>query len=217
MSKKDHDKFHKFVNGRDGAICQRCRKSDKELKKDWKKIHPRKKRQMPFLLLHHIDGDERFPHSRDGRYCGNLNLQCHSCNSLLKVTEIVHDSPRQKSPEMVRSDKAKPAFNEFVNNYLANFSQVCKMIAINRGAKVCGVSSVTITRYLDENIDYDWIEFVKQDHGVECSYSRCNDYHICLPTELPRKVDLIGKIIAEEPQFSRVIETKEYGGKIIKS
>ena len=148
---------------------------------------------------------------------GNLNLQCHSCNALLKVKEIVHDSPRQKSPEMLRSDKAKPAFYQFVNNYLANFSQMCKMIAINRGAKMSGVSQVTTTRYLDEKVDYDWVEFVKQDYGVECSYSRCNDYHLCLPTELPRKVDLIGKIIAEEPQFSRVIQTKEYGGKIVKS
>lgn len=217
MSKKNHNKFHKVCLHRDGAFCQRCRKSEKELKKEWKKIHPRKKRIAPYLYLHHIDGDERFPNSTDGRYCGNLQLVCASCNQLLKVQNIVQTTPREKTPEMDRGDKAKPKFLQFINNHLANYREICYMVLINRGSKSAGISQPTAKRYFDQESDFKYEIFFKQDHGVECSYSLCNDNHVCLLGEIPRKVDLIGKIIAEEPHFSRVVQTRIYDGKIIKS
>lgn len=217
LSKKNHDKFYKFCIDRDGAFCQRCRKTEKQLKKEWKVLNPRKKRINPFLLIHHIDGDERFPNSRDGRYCGNINLLCSSCNQLLRIETIVKDSPRQKTPEMDRGDKAKPQFFQWLDNLVASQSEVCKMLIINRGSKVAGISQPTAKRYFDQEINFKYEQFYKQDHGVECSYVECNDIHICLMGELPRRVDLMGKIIAEEPKLSRIVETREYDGKQIKS
>jgi len=217
MNKKTHDKLYKVCLNRDGAFCQRCRKSEKELKKEWKNIHPRKKRKAPYLLIHHIDGDERFVNTQDGRYCGNLQLVCSSCNQLLKVRDIVQMTPREKTPEMDRGDKAKPKFLQFVDNHLANYHEICYMVLINRGSKSAGISQPTAKRYFDQESDFKYETFFKVDHAVECSYSLCNDTHVCLRGEVPRKVDMIGRIIAEEPQFSRVVKTSEIDGKIIKS
>lgn len=217
MPKKLHDKFYKVCINRDGAFCQRCRKSEKELKKAWKQIHPRKKRQSPYLYIHHIDGDERFPNSRDGRYCGNLQLLCASCNQLLKVKNIVHDSPREKTPEMERGDKAKPKFIQWTNRYLASKSDICYLLLINRGSDKVGISQPTAKRYFDQKLTVLYEQFFKQDHGVECNYPLCNDIHVCLKGEIPRKVDMMGEIIAEEETFSRVVETRTYDGKQIKS
>jgi len=217
MSKKEHDKFYHFCIDRDGAFCQRCRKSEEQLKKEWREVNPKKHRQSPFLYIHHIDGDERFPNSRDGRYAGNIRLLCASCQQLLRVKNIVHVTSREKTPEMERSDKARPKFFEWVDNYIASFGNICKMLMINRGSKIAGVTQDTVKKYFSQEVVFKYVQFAKEDYGVECSYDECNDLHICLSGELPRRVDAIGKIIAEEPQFSRIVETREYGGKIIKS
>jgi len=217
MSKKEHDKYYHFCIHRDGAFCQRCRKSIKQLKNEWKKANPNRQRQLPYLLLHHLDGDERFPNSRDGRYAGNLRLLCSSCQQLLRVKNIVLLTTRDKTPEMERGDKAKPSFFEWVDNYLASFSEICKKLMINRGAKIAGVSQDTTKKYFDQEVSFKYIQFMKHDYGVECSYDECNDIHVCLVGELPRRVDMIGKIIQEEPQFSRIVEKKQYGDKVIES
>lgn len=217
MSKKEHDKYYYFCIERDGAFCQRCRKSEKQLKKEWRLSNPKKHRKLPFLLIHHIDGDERFPNSRDGRYAGNLRLLCASCQQLLRIRNIAHDTLRDKTPEMDRGDKAKPKFFEWLDNYLASFSEICKVLMHNRGAKIAGVSQPTIKRYFDQEISFKYVQFMKHDYGVECSYDECNDVHVCLVNELPRRIDMIGKIMDEEPQFSRIVEKREYGGKVIES
>lgn len=204
MSKKEHDKYYIFCLERDGALCQRCRKIEDQLRKEWEIINPTKIRQMPYLLIHHKDGDERFADSRDGRYAGNLHLLCYSCQQLLRVKKIVSDTPRIKTPEMQRSDFAQPKFFTWINNYLANFSEICKMLMINRGADIAGVGQHAVKRYFDKKIGFEYIQFHKKDHGVVCEYDECNEYHICLKNELPRRVDMIGKIMEEERQFSKV-------------
>lgn len=213
MSKKEHNKYFIFVLERDGALCHRCRKSVEQLKSEWELINPNKVRKSPYLYLHHKDGDERFPDSRDGRYAGNLHLLCASCQQLLRVKKIVSDTPRQKTPEMQRSDFAQPKFFTWLDNYLANFSEVCKTLMLNRGSKIAGVGQHAVKRYFDQNIGFKYIQFHKVDHGIICNYPECNEYHICLKSELPRKVDLIGKIIDEEPQFSNIETQVESNGK----
>ncbi len=118
---------------------------------------------------------------------------------------------------MQRGDEAKPKFFEWLDHFLGNFNQICKMIMINRGALIAGVSQPTIERYYRLYSGFKYVEFGKENYSVECDYIECNNSHICLQDQLPRRVDLMGKIIAEEPQLSRIVETRNYGDKIIKS
>jgi len=219
MSKKEHDKYYHFCLKRDGKLCTHCKKSLKQLKKEWMKKNPNEQRKSKFLELHHIDGDERFPDSRDGGYAGNLRLLCKSCQQLsqFKIKNILTETTREKTPEMERGDKAKPKFFNWVDNYLGSFSQICRKLMINRGSKIAGISQDTAKKYFSQEVSFMYIQFAKEDYGVECSYVECNGIHVCLKDELPRRVDAMGKIIAEEPQFSRIVETREYDGKTIKS
>ena len=199
MNKRERSKLFPFVLERDGSICGRCKKTVDKLRYEWELHNPNQVRKSPYLVLHHIDGDERFPHSRDGTYCGNLMLLCCSCNQLLRRRKIAPDSVREKTPEMQRRDTATPLFFDWLDNYLANYSQICEERMINRGSKIAGVLQPSVMRYYKQQIHYEYVKFEIAGHEVPpCNYPECKGIHVCLANEVPRKIDMIGRIVHEE-------------------
>lgn len=205
MNSKERKKYFAYVLEHNGAYCGRCRKDVNQLRSEWVLTNPNQVRKLPYLNLHHIDGDERFPHSRDGTYCGNLMLLCCSCNQLLRRREIAPDTLREKTPEMLKNETSKPKFLNWLDNYLANFGQICKERLLNRGSLIAGVVQQTAHKYFKQEHDYRYIEFNIEEHECDpCNYKECKGIHICLKKELPRKVDMIGRIVHEEEQ--KVVE-----------
>lgn len=199
MNSKERKKYFAYVLEHNGAYCGRCRKDVNQLRSEWELANPNQARKLPYLNLHHIDGDERFPHSRDGTYCGNLMLCCFSCNQLLRRREIAPDTLREKTPEMLKNETSKPKFLNWLDNYLANFSNICKERMLNRGSLISGVVQQTAHKYFKQEHDYRYVEFNIEEHECDrCNYKECKGIHICLKKELPRKVDLIGRIVHEE-------------------
>jgi len=205
MNSKERNKYFVYVLERNGAWCGRCRKDVNQLRYDWELHNPNQQRKTPYLLLHHIDGDERFPHSRDGRYCGNLMLLCCSCNQLLRRRDIAPDTLREKTPEMQKNETSKPKFLNWLDNYLGNFGQICKERMINRGSLIAGVVQQTAHKYFKQQVQYRYLEFSIEEHECKpCKYKECKGIHVCLINELPRKIDMIGRIVHEEEE--KVVE-----------
>lgn len=200
MSKREHDKYYKFVLGRDGCFCSRCRKDLDTIKKEYKLANPNKKRKLKWLYLHHVDGDERFPDSRDGTYAGNLKLVCSACNQLLRIRVIAPSTLRPMTPEMQLSQSAKPKFFAWVDNYLANYGHLCEERMINRGSKIAGVLQPSIVRYFKQEVHYKYEEFDLSLTDEKCDYPDCNTKHICNRGEKPRTKDQIAEIVREEEQ-----------------
>lgn len=198
MSKKEHDKYYKYVLVRDGCFCSRCRKDIDQLKKEYKLRNPHKKRNFRWLLLHHVDGDERFPDARDGTYAGNLKLVCASCNQLLRIRKIAPSTLRPLTPEMRARQSAEPLFFSWLDNYLANYGHICEERMINRGAKIAGVLQPSITRYFKMRVHYEYEEFSLLLTDEKCNYPDCNDKHICKKFEKPRTKDQIAEIVRQE-------------------
>ena len=200
MSKKEHDKYFSFVLNRDGAICSRCRKDLTTIKKEWFIVNPNRKRKLEWLLLHHVDGDERFADSRDGTYAGNLKLVCSSCNAILRVRKIAPSTLREKTPEMERKDSAEPKFFTWLDYMCTNFAHICEEKMFNRGAAISGVLQPSIKRYFLKKVHYDYERFDITLHDVTCKYPECKGIHVCMFGEKPRMKDMIAEIVHQEEQ-----------------
>ena len=196
FSSREREFWLNFLLSRDGYTCVLCSKDVQTLIRESKSD-----RQLPVLVIDHIDGDTRFTNTRDGIYGGNLRLLCYPCNrkNTCKSRPVLPD--RDRTPEQKKSEESKPIFNNWLNRMLVEFGNICYAMMLNRGSKIANDSSqVTVKRWYDQCFESfnGYEEFSLHEYGLTCSYGKCNGIHVCLYGELPRKEDVYGELVRIE-------------------
>jgi hypothetical protein len=196
FSSREREYWLNFLLSRDGYHCVLCSKDVHTLIRESKPD-----RQLPVLVIDHIDGDTRFTDTKSGIQGGNLRLLCYSCNrkNIRQTRPILPD--RDRTPEQKKSEESKPIFYNWLNRMLVEYGNICYTMMLNRGSKVANDSSqVTVKRWFDQCFESfnGYEEFPLHEHGMTCSYGRCNGVHVCMYGELPRKEDVYSQLVRNE-------------------
>lgn len=195
FSPRQREYWQTFLLARDGYLCVLCHKDVSTLIRESKTD-----RQLPVLVIDHIDGDTRFTDSRDMVHGGNLRLLCYSCNRKNTAESRPPPPERERTPEHKKSEESKPIFYNWLNRVLIEDKHICYTRMLNHGSKVANNSSqITVKRWYDQLFEtFDgYSEFMLFDAGVGCDYGKCNGTHVCFRDEIPRKSSIIDFSILE--------------------
>lgn len=215
MSAAENEKYSPFLFARDGYVCTKkhgygCGRTIQELleMREIETLQTGRIFQTKVYVIDHINGNSHQRDGLDGEYCGNLEIQCWSCNRRKGGSELVpvNNNSKEKTQEKMDSIEGVPALINWTSTKLIENEEMCfqELIAASRQSN--GLSPVTNER----NIEYEIASKVNphtkfQIFDYDCGSRLCNHHHICHNGHKPIK------LIATEKK--RLLEkwTKEYG------
>lgn len=215
MSALENEVYTPFLFARDGRVCTKkygygCGRTLEEL------IEIREEEMLltgkifttKAYTIDHINGDSNQRDGDDGTYCGNLEIQCWSCNRRKGGKEIVRsiNSSKEKSQEKQDYVDGVPALLNWTTTKLIQNEEMCYKELINASRESNGLSPVTNERNLETEIASKARPRAKfQIFKYDCGSRKCTHEHFCFNGDKPTK------LIAAEKKRLLDKWTKEYG------
>lgn len=193
MSAKEREEVTPFLLFRDGYRCNPCGRSiDRliEIRQREQQLTHREPYVTPVVIVGHKNGNSNQRDGDDGEYCGNLELQCYSCNRNERIRqEKIETSSIQTTREKQDALEGVPELINWTTANLIQNEEICFKELVMASRKSNKQSPVTNERNLGFQI---LTEFNKNGRfeifPFNCGSRNCKNEHVCLAGHPPTKL-----------------------------
>lgn len=209
MSQKEKEQYRAFLLARDGYNCNICKKTVNELLEE-RAIREKQtglKYYEPVIIFEHKNNNKSQVNGDDGKYCGNLQLACRSCNNYKSWHEDKSQSiGREPTREKLDALSYEPTYNRNLHIFLIENEHICYSALKIAGKKLSsGGNEVTCLRYFNAQ---RYTEANKEGHykvfAYNCGTDICNGTHVCFRGDIPHS------LIKQEIEKLRETWSNEY-------